>query len=505
MIDYATWCAIRDGRANHVTAVQLAANLGLDVKTVRHWIDRPYVQRLRTPRTSKLDPFKGQIVGWLDAHPFSAQQVFQRLRDAGYQGGISIVKDYVHTIRPRRREAFLTLAFAPGEAAQVDWGEYGTIAVGTTRRRLSFFVMVLAWSRQIYVEFFLSQTMEHFLAAHVNAFQALGVPKKVMVDNLRCAVLRHVRGAPVEFNPRYLDFARHYGFEPVACAPAKGNEKGRVERGVGYVKTNFLNGLDLPKFAALNQAVQVWLETVANVRLHRETQRQPVELWREELTQLQPVNPRPFDVGRVLSVRANRQFRVTLDTNHYSVPARFAGQPMTLKAYPDRVCLYQGETLLARHGRSWDRHQDIEDPDHPKALIAQRRHARDSQVTKRFFDLSPLAVKYHAGLLERRGNAMAHVRKIVALADIHGDETVARAMADALTFEAFSSEYIAHLINARIRRLPEPSPLMLMRRQDVLDLDLPAADLSAYEAAGPTNDDFATDDHPTTEDDHEHD
>ena len=346
MIDYATWCAIRDGIANHLSTGQLAESLGLDIKTVRHWIGRPYTPRVRVRRTSKLDPFKGRIVGWLDAHPLTAQQVFQRLLDAGYTGGISIVKDYVHTIRPRRREAFLTLAFAPGEVAQVDWGEWGTIAVGNTRRRLSFFVMVLAWSRQMYVEFFLSQSMEQFLAAHVNAFQALGVPQKVMVDNLRCAVLRHVRGGPVEFNPRYLDFARHFGFEPVACAPAKGNEKGRVERGVGYVKTNFLNGLDLPEFAALNPAAQVWLESVANVRLHRETQRRPVDLWREELAHLQAMNARPFDVGRVMSLRANRQFRVTLDTNHYSVPARFAGQALTLKAYPDRVCLYQGGTLI---------------------------------------------------------------------------------------------------------------------------------------------------------------
>jgi len=480
MIDYATWCSIRDGVARHLTAPQLADSLGLDVKTVRHWINRPYAPRARVPRPSKLDPFKGRIVGWLDAHPLTAQQVFLRLRDAGYEGGISIVKDYVHTIRPRRREAFLKLAFAPGEVAQVDWGEYGTIAVGNTRRRLSFFVMVLAWSRQLYVEFTLSQTMEQFLGAHINAFNALGVPRQVMVDNLRCAVIRHVRGEPVQFNPRYLDFARHYGFEPVACAPAKGNEKGRVERGVGYVKVSFLNGLDLPEFAALNPAIQVWLEGVANVRLHRETQRRPVDLWNEERAHLQSVNPRLFDVGRVISVRANRQFRVALETNHYSVPARFAGQLVTMKAYPDRVCLYHGTELIARHGRSFERHRDIEDPDHPKALVAQRRHAQDSQVLGRFLALTPLAAKYHAGLLERRGNAISHIRKIVALAQIHGDDAVSRAITDALTFVAFSSEYIAHLIHARTRQLPEPSPLVLMRRQDVLELELPPADLSAY-------------------------
>ena len=225
MIDYTTWCAISDGVAKHLSAAQLAAALALDVKTVRQWIGRPYTPRQSVCRSSKLDPFKGRIVGWLDAHPLSAQQVFQRLRELGYAGGVSIVKDYVRAVRPRPREAFLTLAFAPGEAAQIDWGEFGTIAVGDTRRRLSFFVMVLAYSRQMYVEFTLSQSMEQFLSAQVNAFNALGVPQKVMVDNLRCAVLRHARGEAAQFNPRYLDFARHYGFEIVACAVAKGNEK----------------------------------------------------------------------------------------------------------------------------------------------------------------------------------------------------------------------------------------------------------------------------------------
>jgi transposase len=495
MINYATWAAISDGVGKRLTAAQLAVSLGLDVKTVRHWIGRPYTPRQPVRRPSKLDPFKGRIVGWLDAHPLSAQQVFQRLCDNGYTGGISIVKDYVRAVRPRPREAFLTLAFAPGDVAQVDWGEFGTIAVGDTRRRLSFFVMVLAYSRQMYVEFTLSQTMEQFLAAHVNGFNALGVPKKVMVDNLRCAVLRHARGEAAQFNPRYLDFARHYGFEPVACAVAKGNEKGRVERGVGYVKVNFLAGLELPDFAALNPAAQVWIESVANVRLHRETHRRPVDLWAQERAQLQAVNPRPFDVGRVLVVRANRQFRVTFEANRYSVPARFAGAQITLKAYPDRLCIYHGEDLIARHARSFERHRDIEDPDHPKALVAQRRHARDAQVLGRFLALTPLAVRYHAGLVERRGQALVHVRKIVALADIYGDEAVVRALTDALSFEAFSSEYVAHLIEARSRQLPQASPLTLMRRQDVLELELPPADFSAYSGFDRINSMGASDGH----------
>ena len=249
---------------------------------------------------------------------------------------------------------------------------------------------------------------------------------------------------------------------------------------MGYVKANFLHGMDLPGFAAINPAVQVWLESVANVRLHRDTHRRPVDLWAEERVHLQAVNPRLYDVGRVLTLRADRQFRVTFEGNRYSVPARFAGTRVTVKAYPDRLCIYRDEELIARHTRSFDRRQDIEDTDHAKALVAQRRHAQDAQTLKRFLGLSPLAERYQAGLLERRGNAMAHVRKIVALAQIHGDEAVTRAMADALAFEAFSSEYIAHLIDARTRQLPEASPLLLMHHQDVLELELPPADMSAY-------------------------
>ncbi|HCK82344.1 MAG: IS21 family transposase [Pseudomonadales bacterium] len=481
MIDYATWCAIRDGAARHLTPAQLAEELGLDIKTVRRWIDRPYAPRQTARRASQLDPFKGRIVRWLEAHPLSAQQVFQRLGEEGFAGGISIVKDYVRLVRPRPREAFLTLSFAPGECAQADWGEFGTLAVGSAQRRLSFFVMVLAYSRQLYVEFSLAQTMEFFLGAQINAFNAFGgVPKKVMIDNLRCGVVQHRRGEPPVFNPRYLDFARHYGFEIVACNVCRGNEKGRAERGVGYVKHNFLQGRELPEFAALNSAAALWLETVANVRVHGETHRRPVDLWTEERAFLQAVNPRPFDVGRVLTARADRQFRVTFEGNRYSVPARFAGCPVVLKAYPDRLCVYREEQLIARHARCFDRHQEQADPDHAKPLLAQRRHARAQHALTRFLALSAEARAYHAGLLERRAHADAHVQKILALLEIHGEAPVLRAIADALAFQAFSSEYIAHLVEARQRQLPEASPLHLTRRQDLLDLELPPPDLSRY-------------------------
>lgn len=490
MITYETWCKIRDCRdRQNMSLTQIAKALHLHHRTVSTWAGLlHYEARKEVVRSSVLDAFKGQVTRLLDTHPFSAQQVFQRLGEAGYTGGYTTVKEYVRLIRPKQHAAFLKLSFAPGEVAQMDWGEYGTIGVGDTRRKLSFFVMVLCYSRRMYLEFTVAQTMEHFLAAHERAFAAFnGVPSRIMIDNLKTGVIEHLAGCAPVFNARYLDYARHCGFAISACNVAKGNEKGRVENGVGYVKKNFLNGLDLADFSAINPAAQLWLETVANVRLHSETRQRPIDLFEQEKGYLLPLNPSTYDIGRISTVRVNKQFRVAFDSNHYSVPMHYVGVRVILKAYPDRVCIYHAEQLIARHDRSYDRHKDIEDPEHPKALIAQRHNANQQRLLLRFLTLTPKASAYHAGLMARRLNWRNHVAKINALAEIYGDQATGRAIEDALVFDAFSCEYITNLLEARARALPEASPLQLTRRQDLLDLDLATPDLSLYEVAHDEN------------------
>ena len=484
MIDYELFCKIRHLKDHEgLSAHQIAEELAMDPRTVAKWLARErFCQRKAVPRVSKLDPFKAEITRLLESHAFSAVQILMRIREQGYAGGYSIVKDYVRAIRPQKRPAYLTLAFAPGECAQVDWGSYGSVAVGNTRRRLSFFVMVLCYSRMLYVEFTVSQSLEHFLGCHQNAFGFFGhVPKKIMVDNLKSAVLRRIVGRPPVFNPRYLDFANHYGFTISPCNVGRGNEKGRVENAVGYVKKNFLAGLQIPDFAALGPAVRHWLETVANVRLHGETRKKPVELFEAERPCLLPLPVNGFDIATVSQQRASSQFRITIDTNRYSVPAEYAGRALTVKTDPERICVYAGEKLIARHIRSYERYQDFEDPDHPKALLAQRKKARDQKIFMRFIALSPKADLYYRKLAERRLNPQQHVRKIVALSEIYGTDPVARAIEDAFIFEAFSSEYIANLLQQRARFHKQPAALHLTRREDLLDIRLEHPDLSVYE------------------------
>jgi transposase len=484
MLDYETFCKIRDHLIRQqLSQAQAARALGLDIRTVAKWANvEQFAPRAGVVRVGKLDAFKGQIVRWLDTHPYSAQQIFQRLREAGYEGGRTIVKDYVHRIRPRHQEAFLKLDFAPGETAQVDWGEWGSIGVGSTRRRLSFFLMVLCYSRRMYLEFTVSQTMEFFLSCHENAFAAFGaVPSQIMVDNLKSAVLQRLVGVAPVFNPKYLDFSRHWGFEIKPCNVRSGNEKGRVENGVGYVKKNFLAGLELPDFCAMQPAATLWMETVANVRMHESTHQRPMDRFEEERAHLKRLNPAGFDLARVSTVRATKQFRVPLDSNHYSVPARYAGHRLTLKAYADRVCIYDHDQLVVRHPRSMDRHQDIEDPEHERQLLVQRKSAREQRLVVQFLAISARAQSYREGLQAKHVNARAHLRKILALVDLHGKEAVARALDDGLELQAFSAEYIAHILSARRRIGEEPAALQLTRRADLLDLELPEPDLSIYD------------------------
>ena len=493
MITYETYCKIIRMHEDHLRVSQICATLGLDERTVLHWIEEGCYRQRKTPlRPGKLDPYKAQIVRWLETYPYSSVQILQRLREDGYQGGATIVKDYVQRIRPRKTKAFLTLSFAPGECAQVDWGQFGTVRVGLTERKLSFFVMVLCYSRMMYVEFTVSETMEHFLGCHQNAFHFFGaVPAAIMVDNLKCAVInRHVGCDPV-FNARYLDFAGHYGFKIRACGVGKGNEKGRVENAVGYVKKNFLAGLDIPDFGAINPAARNWLEQIANVRAHGTTTKQPAELFKTEKPELRPLSAMPYDVGAVRAVRANNRFRVALDSNLYSVPSEYAGARLSLKVYPDRICIYHDTKLIASHTRSYDRHQDIEDPDHPRALLQQRRAAREQRLLMRFLTLSPKAESYYQQLTTRRMNHRHHIRQIVALSEIYGSDKVARAIEDAFTYQAFSCEYIANILEQRQRIAPEPGALHLTRRQDLLELDIPEPDMSIYDTENDNKGDAA--------------
>jgi len=491
MIDYETWLQIRRLKEEGLKPPAIARRLGLDPKTVCRWLDRERFEPRRPgPRASKLDPFKALILRSIEQHPYTGSQILARIRQEGYQGGYTVLTDYLRRVRPSRQPAFLKLHFQPGECAQVDWGSCRSIRVGDTTRRLSFFVMVLCHSRRMYLRFTLGESQELFLDCHRRAFEHFGAaPARVMVDNCKVAVLsRPAHGEPT-LNPHYVDFAQHYGFEIVACGVRKPHEKGRVESAVGYVKKNFLAGHTFTDFSQINPAAEQWLQEVADVRKHGQTGRPPLELFAEERDKLRPLPPAGYDCCVIHTLRVSRQFRFTWQTNQYSVPARYTGQLLPVKIYADKLCVYHEEQLVAEHPRSYGRRGDFEHPDHVQPLLKRKRKARDQQTLIRFLDLCAEAAEYHRQLELRQIQPLGHIRQIVALLDIYPEEQVVRALRDTLEYGVYNSQYVQNLLEQRSRNQPQAGPLHLTRNQDLLNLDLPEPDISIYDPLDEPNDD----------------
>jgi len=464
----------------------VARRLGLHRRTVREAVrsQRP-PRRTGAPRASLIDPYRGWLLGKLEQYPeLTAARLLQMLRERQYRGGYSVVKRCVRELRPRALPAHFTLEFAPGECAQADWGVWRSVEVPSGRRRLSFFVMVLCHSRMLYAEFFYGEAMEHWMAAHRHAFEFFGgVPGKVMIDNCRTAVTRAAVGEqPAVYNTQYLDFAGHYGFKPVACAPRKPNQKGRVENAVGYIRTSFLAGREPASLEAMNPALAHWRDTVANVRVHSTTGRRPVDLFAEaERPAMRPLPVGPHPCTVIRTVAASSRFRVTADGNRYSVPAAFASRKLFLRLAADRVTVHDtSQRLIADHPRSYGHRQTVLNPEHERELVLRTRYARDQHQLSRFLALGSAAEPYLAGLRERRPDWRSHVRRINALVEIHGRDEVARLLADAREHHAFSSEYVLNILEARKRTLPEPGALLLTRSQDLLDIELPEPNLDIY-------------------------
>lgn len=205
----------------------IAAELGLHDQTVRGALETDRFNRPRLMRPTKLDLYRDFVRVTLEAHPrLRATRLFQMIQSRGYTGGVVQLRRFIAGLRPKPKEAFLRLRVLPGEQGQCDWAHFGEVRVGGARRRLSCFVLTLSHSRALYLEFFFDQTLENFLRGHVHAFQDwTAAPRIILYDNLKSAVLDRL-GTAVRYHPRLLELAAHYHFQPQACAPARGNEKG---------------------------------------------------------------------------------------------------------------------------------------------------------------------------------------------------------------------------------------------------------------------------------------
>src|SRR5580704_9743345 len=325
-------------------------------------------------RRSQIEPYLPFVIETLQRFPtLTAIRLHAMVRERGYRGGPDHFRHFVACHRPRRpAEAYLRLRTLAGEQAQVDWGHFGHLTIGRARRPLMAFVMVLSYSRQIFLRFFLDARLESFLRGHVGAFTAWqGCPRVLLYDNLKSAVLERQADA-IRFHPTLLAFAAHYHYEPRPVAVARGNEKGRVERAVRYVRDGFFAARSFKDLDDLNTQAEAWCNgPAADRRCPDEPDRTVREVFAEEAARLLPLPDNPAPLLEHVAVTVGKTPYVRFDLNDYSVPHNYVRRALTVLADPHEVRIVDGAEVLACHRRSYDKGAQIEDVAHVQRLVEQ--------------------------------------------------------------------------------------------------------------------------------------
>ena len=454
-----------------------ARRFGVHHSVVRRTVRTECATEIATPAPTMLDPFRPYIVERLTAHPeLTSTRLALELREKGYAGSVTILRRYVAKVRkPRSKKAYLRVETEPGEVAQVDWGSVGHMRIGNTQRPLSAFVMVLKWSRALYVDFSLDMRMDTFLRMHQRAFAFFGgIPQRVIYDNLKSVVLHHI-GTTVQFNPAFLSFAGHMLFEPVAAPVRYPQAKGNVENAIKYLRSSFFYGRSFRGIADVREQAERWRDEVANTRLHATTRERPVDRLLLEKTRLRSLPEHPFDADLVLPIVVSKEARVHLDTNTYSVPHKLVGRTVHLRADDTTVRIVDAGETVAEHARSWDRRRAIEDDAHIDALLARRPSARGPRHHDRIAALAPEAAMYLKEVARRRIRLDHEIRKLRRLIDLYGEVDVTRGITQALTQRTFGARYVRALIDqARFAEgSPEPTePIVTGNAADVKTHDL---------------------------------
>lgn len=486
MIDLETNTEIRRLHyAEHWKTGTIATGLGLSWDTVRLALESDRFGRPRPVRSCRTDPYLDFIKATLERYPnLCATRIHEMITERGFTGKVRSVRRTVARLRPMARPAFLRLSVLPGEQAQVDWAHFGTVRVGRAERRLSCFVMVLSYSRALYLEFTFDQTQSSFLSAHVRAFADLGVARTLLYDNLRSAVLER-RGDAVHMHPRLLALASHYHFQPRFCAVARGNEKGRVERAIQYIRHSFFAARPFTNLSDFNRQAIFWRDTVAHQRPWPGGDHVTVdEAWQQERPRLLPLPEHPAETDHVATVHSQKTPYIRFDLNDYSIPPEAVGRELTLAASGTTVRLLSGPTEIARHQRSWDRHVQVEDPAHVQALIKERKKAGGMTRLHALLTTVPSAEAFLEAAVARGESDRTQANKLVQLAADYGGDLLERAVCEALSRGTPNAASVTFLLQklARSRKKTPALPVAIPSRPELVDLALSPRLASSYDA-----------------------
>lgn len=463
---------------------QIAHNLMVDRKTVKRVVDRRQVvtkTQQNKKRSSILEPYHTRIEKLLTEAPKrSCVNILQNLRDTGYQGGVSILREHIQKIRPKEapKEAFLKLDFAPGEASQVDWGELGDVFGNGTKVRV--FVMVLCWSRLLYLEFTFKETLPTLLRCYERALKFFGGRCKEYWHDNMSTVLNERIGNLSRFTSGFYTYTGFHGFKPVLCAKGKGNEKGRVEDGVKLIKQQFWPGRTFENLDDINQQAFIWRDKYANRREHATTGKIPELMFEEEKASLIPLRPEPYDTDDLVSCAVSKFYRVCFETNTYSLPCTMVGKTVTLRADDKNIRIYYGAKQIAKHTREYRKNKDYELPEHREHLKQIKKEASRTWQIETLRSFGPYMCHYLEIIQAGTRSLRSEIKELLCLGTVYGQAILEKTIGEMLKKGIVGTDCLERML--RMMEVEHKAPQPMEFKNERLHFIPPAPNLEEYNA-----------------------
>jgi transposase len=445
----------------------LTRHFAMGRNTIRRILRKNRCQRdtghdaLDRPRTvvrkSKLDSFKPMIKELLEKYPdITGVRVCEELLASGFDGGRTIVMDYLRKIRPRpKKTPVVRFETQPGYQGQMDWSPYTLNFTKSGRQKVLCFSYILGFSRRHYIDFTTDRKFYTLIRRHQDAFAHFsGVPHTCLYDGEKTVILRWEAGQPI-YNPAFIAFITHYRCRPVACLPGRAETKGKVEAPFQYIEKNLLNGRKFENLLALRQTAAWWLANRSDMHIHDTTGRPPLELFLEkEQSALIPLPLNPYDSAEVALRVCRVDGFLEHETNLYSVPYEYIADILTVKATEHEIIVYSPQLkVIARHERKpMGASEKVEDPDHRKS--EKVRYGLEP-VKEAFLSLGDGAQAFLEGLKQRHPHHCGfQARYILRLKEHYHCEDIHAALVHALKYYAFDGKTVERILKARARPRP---------------------------------------------------
>lgn len=370
---------IRELKQKGWTISAIARETGFDRKTIRKYLAAETVPQCtkRIKKGSILDPYKPYVLERIKEGTTNCAVLLEEIQKLGYEGKSTILRDFVRPYREApKKQATVRFETKPGRQAQVDWAErVGEFIVDGIKRPLHAFIMILSYSRKRYIEFTLDMTQETLMKCHMNAFSYFqGIPQQLLYDNMRTVVTKH-SVHQIRFNKKFEDFLSYYGVVPKACKPYRAQTKGKVERAVAYLKTNFLKRRLPETMEELNLTVLHWLEQVVHTKRNQTTQQSPAERFIEEQHFLLKWNTKPLYQIRQWELReVSKDCLISYKQNRYSVPFRYVGYRLKVHETNEGLLeIYDDYECIAIHPVMEGKHQYQTEKAHYDGLVSTKK------------------------------------------------------------------------------------------------------------------------------------